>query len=69
MTSSDSLYTRGKAEGLNDTRASRMPAFFETNNVNLLSVCLMPYLIKQLIKAEQCLTRKEAKKVLKRLNV
>ena len=35
MTSSDSLYTRGKAEGLNDTRASRMPAFFETNNVNL----------------------------------
>ena len=29
----------------------------------------MPYLIKQLIKAEQCLTRKEAKKVLKRLNV
>ena len=35
MASSDSLYTRGKAEGLNDTRASRMPAFFETNNVNL----------------------------------
>ena len=33
---SDSLYTRGKAEGLNETRASRMPAFFETNNVNLL---------------------------------
>jgi hypothetical protein len=32
---SDSLYTRGKAEGLSDTRASRMPAFFETNNVNL----------------------------------
>ena len=35
MASSDSLYTRGKAEGLSDTRASRMPAFFETNNVNL----------------------------------
>lgn len=32
---SDSLYSRGKAEGLSDTRASRMPAFFETNNVNL----------------------------------
>ena len=35
MASSDSLYTRGKAEGLSSTRASRMPAFFETNNVNL----------------------------------
>ena len=35
MASSDSLYTRGKAEGLIQTRASRMPAFFETNNVNL----------------------------------
>ena len=35
MASSNSLYTRGKAEGLSDTRASRMPAFFETNNVNL----------------------------------
>ena len=34
MASSDSLYTRGKAEGLLSTRASRMPAFFETNNVN-----------------------------------
>lgn len=32
---SDSLYSHGKAEGLSDTRASRMPAFFETNNVNL----------------------------------
>ena len=32
---SDSLYTRGKAEGLIETRASRMPAFFETNNINL----------------------------------
>ena len=32
---SDNLYTRGKAEGLGDTRASRMPAFFESNNVNL----------------------------------
>ena len=35
LASSDSLYSRGKAEGLMDTRASRMPAFFETNNVNL----------------------------------
>jgi len=35
MSSSDSLYSRGKAENLIDTRASRMPAFFETNNVNL----------------------------------
>jgi len=32
---SDSLYTRGRAEGLIETRASRMPAFFETNNINL----------------------------------
>ena len=32
---SDSLYTRGKAEGLSETRASRMPAFFETNNIDL----------------------------------
>ena len=32
---SDSLYTRGKAEELSDTRASRMPAFFETANQNL----------------------------------
>ena len=35
MASSDSLYSRGKAENLLSTRASRMPAFFETNNVNL----------------------------------
>ena len=35
LNSSDTLYLRGRAEGLNDTRASRMPAFFETNNVNL----------------------------------
>jgi len=32
---SDNLYYRGKAGGLSDTRASRMPAFFESNNVNL----------------------------------
>jgi len=32
---SDSLYKSGKAVGLADTRASRFPAFFETNNVNL----------------------------------
>ena len=35
MRCSDSLYKTGKASGLSDTRASRMPAFFETNNVNL----------------------------------
>ena len=32
---SDSLYATGKAMGLTDTRASRMPAFFETANQNL----------------------------------
>ena len=35
MASSDSLYTRGKAEGLLETRNARQPAFFETSNVNL----------------------------------
>ena len=35
LASSDSLYESGKAKGLIETRASRMPAFFETNNVNL----------------------------------
>tara|TARA_Y100000401_G_scaffold15995_1_gene10851 strand:- start:6307 stop:7038 length:732 start_codon:yes stop_codon:yes gene_type:complete len=35
LASSDSLYTSGKAKGLIETRSSRMPAFFETNNVNL----------------------------------
>ena len=35
LKSSDTLYTRGKAEGLAETRASRMPAFFETANQNL----------------------------------
>jgi len=35
MANSDSLYTSGKAKGLIETQASRMPAFFETNNVNL----------------------------------
>ena len=35
LASSDSLYERGKADGLAETRASRMPAFFETNNINL----------------------------------
>lgn len=35
LSSSDSLYSRGKAEGLMETRASRMPAFFETSSVNL----------------------------------
>tara|TARA_Y100001963_G_scaffold129930_1_gene185667 strand:- start:184 stop:903 length:720 start_codon:yes stop_codon:yes gene_type:complete len=32
---SDSLYERGKAEGLEATQRSRMPAFFEASNVNL----------------------------------
>lgn len=35
MECSDSLYEVGKAQGLADTRASRMPAFFETANQNL----------------------------------
>jgi len=32
---SDNLFERGRATELVETRASRMPAFFETNNVNL----------------------------------
>lgn len=32
---SDSLYSRGKAEGLAETQRARMPAFFEASNVNL----------------------------------
>jgi hypothetical protein len=32
---SDSLYSKGKAEGLADTQRARMPAFFEASNVNL----------------------------------
>lgn len=32
---SDNLYTSGKAEGLIETKRSRMPAFFETSAVNL----------------------------------
>ena len=35
MAQSDSLYATGKAEGLIETRASRMPAFFEIDNQNL----------------------------------
>ena len=35
MRQSDSLYLRGKAEELSETRVSRVPAFFETSNVNL----------------------------------
>lgn len=35
MRQSDSLYHQGKAPGLADTRRARMPAFFETSNVNL----------------------------------
>ena len=37
MTASDSLYERGKAEELQATRVSRVPAFFEMSNVNLPS--------------------------------
>lgn len=32
---SDSLYTKGRAEGLAETQRARMPAFFEASNVNL----------------------------------
>lgn len=32
---SDSLYFQGKAPGLADTQRARMPAFFETSNLNL----------------------------------
>ena len=35
MKCSDNLYGRGKAEELAETRSSRMPAFFETNNKDL----------------------------------
>jgi len=35
MSSSDSLYTRGKAEGLISTRNARQPAFFECSNTDL----------------------------------
>ena len=35
ITQSDSLYSRGKADGLADTQRARMPAFFESSNVNL----------------------------------
>ena len=37
MRASDNLYERGKAEELTETRVSRVPAFFETSNVNLPS--------------------------------
>ena len=37
MNCSDNLYSKGKAAELSDTRASRMPAFFETANQNLPS--------------------------------
>lgn len=35
MNQSDSLYARGRAEGLAETQRARMPAFFEASNVNL----------------------------------
>ena len=35
MAQSDSLYSKGKASGLADTQRARMPAFFESSNVNL----------------------------------
>lgn len=37
LRSSDTLFERGKAEGLVESRASVMPAFFETANYNLPS--------------------------------
>ena len=35
MAQSDSLYAKGKADGLAETQRARMPAFFEASNVNL----------------------------------
>ena len=35
MNCSDNLYSKGKAAELSETRASRMPAFFESSNSNL----------------------------------
>jgi hypothetical protein len=35
LAQSDSLYERGKAPGLSDTKRSRMPAFFEASNTDL----------------------------------
>jgi hypothetical protein len=35
LSQSDSLYERGKAPGLSDTRRARMPAFFEAANTDL----------------------------------
>lgn len=35
LNQSDSLYIKGRAEGLAETQRARMPAFFEASNVNL----------------------------------
>jgi hypothetical protein len=35
MNQSDSLYSKGVAEGLRETQRARMPCFFEASNVNL----------------------------------
>lgn len=35
LAQSDSLYSKGKATGLAETQRARMPAFFESSNVNL----------------------------------
>jgi hypothetical protein len=35
LAQSDSLYERGRAPGLSDTKRSRMPAFFEASNTDL----------------------------------
>ena len=35
MRQSDSLYTQGKADGLGETKRSRMPSFFEASNLDL----------------------------------
>jgi hypothetical protein len=35
LSQSDSLYEKGKAPGLSDTKRARMPAFFEAANTDL----------------------------------
>jgi hypothetical protein len=35
LAQSDSLYEKGKAPGLSDTKRARMPAFFEAANTDL----------------------------------
>jgi hypothetical protein len=35
LNQSDSLYERGKAPGLSETKRARMPCFFEASNTDL----------------------------------